>query len=139
MTATQISTKRKRGFGPIPRPMKELKLKIVPVRFNSENLARLDVLRGSVPRAVWLHDAGLQQPPKPPDPVFPEINREVWAHLRMGPMSNLHQLVKHINSLELEMPGHGWRDLAGRFEELISLSHQLRDGVLSVVAGGHKK
>ncbi len=54
-------------------------------------------------------------------------------------MSNLHQLVKHINSLELEMPGQGWRDLAVRFEELISLSHQLRDGVLSVVAGGCKK
>lgn len=113
--------------------MSELKLKIVPVRFNSENLARLDALRGTTPRAVWLHAAGLQQPPTPPAPVFPTINREVWAYLRMGPMSNLHQLVHRVNSLEIEMPGAGLRELAGRLEELIALSHQLRDGLLSVV------
>jgi hypothetical protein len=116
--------------------MSELKLKIVPVRFNSENLARLDALRGTTPRAVWLHAAGLQQPPTPPAPVFPTVNREIWAYLRMGPMSNLHQLVHRVNSLETEMPGAGLRELAGRLEELIALSHQLRDGLLSVVVGG---
>lgn len=128
-----------RRLGRKPKPMKELRLVAVTVRFNQAGAEKLDELRGSTPRAVWLHDAGLQQPPKPADPAFPTINREVWGYLKQGPMSNLHQLVKHINSLELQMPGQGWRDLADRFEELITLSHQLSDGLLSVVPGGRQK
>lgn len=131
---TTTTNKRARGFGPKPKPLKELKLKIVPVRFNAENLAKLDEVRGSIPRAVWLHEAGLQQDPPAPAPQFPEVNREVWADLARGPMSLMHQIKAEADRLQLIHPEEDmrWKKLSENYDELISIAHQLRDGLLAV-------
>lgn len=135
---TTTDNKRARGFGPKPRPLKELKLKIVPVRFNAANLAMLDQLRGDIPRAVWLHQAGLQQSPPIPAPQFPKINREVWAELARGPMSNMHQVVYMANRAEMAEPDAGWKVIAQHYSELITLAHSIRAGLLSVMKSGER-
>lgn len=132
MTTTN---KRARGFGPKPRPLKELKLNLVPVRFNQQNLAKLDQLRGDIPRAVWLHEAGLQQPPPAPAPQFPEVNREVWGELARGPMSLMHQIKSEADRLQLIYPEEDmrWKKLSENYDELIRIAHQIRDGLLTVI------
>lgn len=127
------NTKRARGFGPKPKPLRELKLKIVPVRFDAAGLTQLDQLRGEVPRAVWCRDAALQQPPAPPAPQFPEVNRAVWSELARGPMSNMHQIVYRANQIDLAQPGEGWKDVAKAYDELIQIAHQIRAGLLTVI------
>ncbi|PHM20683.1 MAG: hypothetical protein CK604_07165 [Curvibacter sp. PD_MW3] len=137
MTSTTSTTtnKRARGYGPKPKPLKELKLNLVPVRFNAENLGKLDQLRGDIPRAVWLHQAGLEQDPPAPAPQFPEVNREVWAELAQGPMSNMHQIKHEADRLQIAYPHEDmkWKVLSDNFDELIRIAHQIRDGLLSVI------
>jgi hypothetical protein len=135
MTTTTESHKKRR-FGPKPKPLKELKLKIVPVRFDAAELAQLDRLRAKAPRSVWCRDAALQQPPAPPAPVFPEVNRDVWSQLAQGPMSNMHQIVYRANQIDLVQPGEGWKEIVSSFDELIQIAHQIRAGLLSVIKDG---
>lgn len=105
-------------------------MQAVTVRFTVEERQELDRLRGSVSRSEWLRLAGLKRPAQPPAPVVPELNQVAWADLARGPMSNLHQLVKHLNDVELLQPGSAARDLAQRFGEVIDLAHSLRDGLI---------
>jgi hypothetical protein len=132
---TTTTKRRARGFGPKPKPLKELKLNLVPVRFDQAQLAKLDQLRGDIPRAVWLREAGLQQPPPAPAPQFPTVNREVWAELSKGPMSNMHQIKYDSDRLQFAHPEEDmkWRVLSENYDELIRIAHQIRDGLLTVI------
>tara|TARA_B100001250_G_scaffold357295_1_gene332932 strand:+ start:55 stop:483 length:429 start_codon:yes stop_codon:yes gene_type:complete len=132
---TTTPNKRARGFGPKPKPLKELKLHLVPVRFNSQNLQILDGLRGKIPRSIWLHEAGLKQKPPAPAPKFPEVNREVWAELKQGPMSLMHQIKHEADRLQIAYPQEDmkWRKMSEHYDELINIAHQIRDGLLTVI------
>lgn len=133
---TTTTQKRARGFGPKPKPLKELKLHLVPVRFKSSNLAKLDQLRGKIPRSIWLHEAGLQQEPPAPAPQFPEVNREVWGQLAQGPMSNMHQIKHEADRLQIAYPNEDmkWKVMSDHYDELIDIAHQIRDGLLTVIS-----
>ncbi|MEK9803542.1 MAG: hypothetical protein VW475_09100 [Curvibacter sp.] len=115
--------------------MKELKLNLVPVRFNAKNLQILDQLRGKIPRAVWLHDAGLKQKPPAPAPQFPQVNREVWGELKQGPMSLMHQIKHEADRLQIAYPEEDmkWRKMSEHYDDLIRIAHQIRDGLLTVI------
>lgn len=122
-------------FGPKPKPLKDLKLTVVAARFSSSSIQKIDELRGQIPRAVWCHDAALQQPPSPPPPRFPEVNKLVWSELAQGPMSNMHQIKYQADRLQLEHPEEDmkWLVLSENYDELIQISHQIRDGLLAVI------
>lgn len=123
----------RRKAGPIPKALKDLKTCRTTVWSTQDQLTEIDVKRGHYSRSEWFLLCGLEHAAAPPATVIPEANLVALAELKQGPMSNLSQLVKHINALEKAQPGAGIRDLAERMGEVLELANQLRDGL----AGAH--
>lgn len=124
-----------RRFGPRPKDLAELRTERTTVWMTQAELAGLDARRGSMSRSERLRTAEEGAKPVLPAPLVPTVNREIWGELAQGPMSNLHQLVKHVNELERLSPGQGLRHLAGRLNEVIDIAHGLRDGLIGINGG----
>ncbi len=124
-----------RRFGPRPKDLTELRTQRTTVWLTAGEMAALDSRRGSLSRSERLRLAEAGAKPTPLPPIVPAINRDIWSELAQGPMSNLHQLVKHINELERLAPGEGLRELSHRLNEVIDIAHGFRDGLLGAHSG----
>ncbi len=68
----------------------------VSVRFSAEELAKIDALRGKIPRGTWCRRAILGKPIAVP----PEPNREKYAESARW-AANLSQIARHLNQGEI--------------------------------------
>lgn len=122
-------------YGPRPKELIDLRVNRVVVCMTAAELKGLDSRRGGQSRSERLRLAEASAKPLPPPPVVPEVNRDVWGQLALGPMSNLHQLMSKVNELDYLQPGEGLNHLAGQIKQVIDIAHDFRDGLLGAREG----
>ena len=99
------SKRRRRGTGRNSRRLDPADVRdhTVSVRLNAGELQQLDAQRGPLrmQRGEYLRTAALHKLPR--TRTLPELNREAWIELARA-AANLHQISRHMNMLDGELP-----------------------------------
>lgn len=117
-------------FGPVARPAKELRLTVVKVGFNADELATLDAKRGHYSRAQFLRAAGLGiRLRAAPDPA----SVTTWAESArvQACFTQINNIAYLLNSAQLsDGEGVAAAEMLGRSTEILEAFKKFRAEIL---------